>query len=359
MKHVFFGLLALPFLVACDKPMETQTPPRPVLVMKVTDSATDTAMSLVGIVQPRYESAQGFRIAGKITGRRVETGAKVSKGQVIARLDATDSQLNAAAASAEVASAQANHALAIAEVARQRQLFAKKFISASALDIREAELKASSARLAKAKAQANISGNQTQYTTLSADRDGVVSFIQAEPGQVVEAGNIIVKIADTRTVDVLVAVPESRMAEVKRQAPVYLKMWADQRKFYTGVVREIAPEADPATRTFNVRITLQNADAAVRLGMTAGVKFQAPDTENPSALLIPSRAVTAGNGKSQVWVISADHHAQVRDVETGAFREDGVVVRSGLNTGETIAIAGVHTLTQNQLVRPVMEEAQP
>ena len=257
-----------------------------------------------------------------------------------------------------MASAQASHALAVAEVARQRQLFAKKFISASALDIREAELKASSARLAKVKAQANISGNQSQYTTLTADRDGVVSFIQAEPGQVVEAGNIIVKIADTRTVDVLVAVPESRMAEVKLQASVYLKLWADQQKLYTGVVREIAPEADAATRTFNVRITLENADAAVKFGMTAGVKFPAPNAANPSGVIVPSRAVTANNGKSQVWVIADDNHAHVRDVETGEFREDGVVIRSGLNTGETIAIAGVHTLTENQLIRPIME-AQP
>lgn len=358
MRHVLFGLLALELLTACDKPMEASPPPRPALVMTVTDHPTEAAMSLVGRVQPRYESAQGFRITGKIIERRVDMGAKVTENQVIAQLDATDSQLDAAAASAEVASAQASHALAVAEVTRQRQLFAKKFISASALDIREAELKASSSRLAKAKAQANISGNQTQYTTLRAGRDGVVSFIQAEPGQVVAAGDIVVKIADTRTIDVLVAVPESRMGEVKLQAPVYLKMWADQQKLYTGVVREIAPEADTATRTFNVRITLHNADAAVRFGMTAGVKFAAPNAANPGDLLIPSRALTANNGKSQVWVIAADNHTHARDVETGEFREDGVVIRSGLSAGETIVIAGVHTITENQWVRPVLE-AQP
>ncbi|MDD2724603.1 MAG: efflux RND transporter periplasmic adaptor subunit [Methylovulum sp.] len=358
MRHLRFGLLALPLLVACDKPVEAPPPPRPALVMKVTDTATDTAMTLVGRVQPRYESAQGFRIAGKIVERRVEMGSKVSKGQVLARLDATDSQLNVAAATAEVAAAQASHALAVAEINRQRQLFAKKFISASALDIHEAELKASGARLAKVKAQANISGNQSQYTTLTADRDGVVSFIQAEPGQVVEAGDVIVKIADTRTVDVVVAVPESRMAEVKLQASVYLKLWADQQKLYTGVIREIAPEADTATRTFNVRITLEQADTSVKFGMTAGVKFPVPSTTNPGGVIVPSRAVTANNGKSQVWVIADDNHAHVRDVQTGAFREDGVVICSGLNTGETIAIAGVHTLTENQLIRPIME-AQP
>lgn len=357
MRNKLFGLLALPLLVACDKPVEAPPPPRPALVMKVANNnqATDTAMSLVGSVQPRYESAQGFRIAGKIIERRVEMGAKVGKGQVIARLDATDSQLNAAAASADVASAEASHALAVAEVTRQRQLFVKKFISASALDIHEAELKASNARLAKVKAQANISGNQSQYTTLTADRDGVVSFIQAEPGQVVEAGDIVVKIADVRTIDVLVAVPESRMAEVKLQAPVYLKMWADPQKLYVGVIREISPEADAATRTFNVRITLENADTAVKFGMTAGVKFPAPNAAKPDGVIVPSQAVTATNGKSQVWVLLEDNHVHAREVETGPFREDGVVIHSGLSAGETIAIAGVHTLTENQLVRPVLE----
>ncbi|MDO9106214.1 MAG: efflux RND transporter periplasmic adaptor subunit [Methylovulum sp.] len=354
MRHTLFGLLALPLLAACDKPAEAPPPPRPALVMKVTANNPDTAMTLVGMVVPRYQSAQAFRIAGKIIERRVDIGAKVSKGQVIARLDATDSQLDRAAASAEVASAEASQALAVVEMMRQRQLYDKKFISASALDIRVAELKASSARLAKVKAQASISGNQIQYTTLSADRDGVVSFIQAEPGQVVEAGNIIVKIDDTRAVDVLVTVPESRMAEVTLQAPVYIKMWADQQKLYRGVVREIGPEADTATRTFNVRITLENADAAVKFGMTAGVKFIDPNKAKQNGVIVPSRAVTANNGNSQVWIISDDNHAHARTVETDAFREDGVIIRKGLSEGETIAIAGVHSLTENQLIRPIV-----
>ncbi|MDD5271743.1 MAG: efflux RND transporter periplasmic adaptor subunit [Methylovulum sp.] len=354
MRHLRFGLLAFILLAGCEKTVDPPPPPRPALVMKVGAGATDTAMSLVGEVRPRYESAQGFRIAGKIIGRRVEMGARVNKGQVIAQLDATDTQLNAAAASAEVVSAEASHALALAEVARQRQLFAKKFISASALDIKESELKASSARMAKAQAQANISGNQTQYTTLTADREGVVTFIQAEPGQVVAAGDIIVRIADTHTVDVLVAVPESRMAEVKLHAPVLLKMWVDRQKTYTGVVREIAPEADSATRTFNVRITLENTDASVKFGMTAGVGFQGLESTSAVGLLVPGSAVTASDGKTQVWVIDGNNRAQPREVEAGPFREDGVLIRSGLSTGEIIAIAGVHTLNKDQLIRPVM-----
>jgi len=151
---------------------------------------------------------------------------------------------------ADVRAAEANHALAVAELDRQRQLYAKKFISASALDIHEAQLKTSTARLAQVRAQANVSGNQTRYTNLTADRDGVVTLIRAEPGQVVQAGETIVQIANLKEIEVLVAVPESRMSQVKTNAAVSIKMWANPQKLYAGSVREISPAADSATRAF-------------------------------------------------------------------------------------------------------------
>lgn len=301
MKIRCLGLVIFILLTACDKPEPPFAPPRPALVMVVGATAASNAMVLVGEVRPRYESNQGFRIDGKIIARNVDVGAHVKKGQIIARLDAVDAHLSAAAASADVRAATATYAVAESEVARQRQLFAKKFISASALDIREAELKTASARLAQVKAQANVSGNQTQYTNLTADRDGVVTMIRAEPGQVVKAGEAVAKIADTKETEVLVAVPESRMAEVKLNAAVTVRMWADRQKSYAGVVREVAPAADSATRTFNVRVGIKEADEAVRLGMTAGVKFNQPASQQheqqDAALLIPSSALTALNGK--------------------------------------------------------------
>ena len=356
MQYLTLSLFALCLLTACGNPEEAPPPPRPALVMTVGATSVETDLSLVGEVRPRYESAQSFRVPGKIIERLVDMGAHVSKNQVIARLDAVDNQLNANAAAAEVQSQQANYELAVAEVTRQRQLFDKKFISAAALDIKEAELKTASARLAKAKAQAHVSGNQTQYSVLKADREGIVTYIQAEPGQVVASGDAIVRIADTEHVDVLVAVPESRLAEVKPQAKVSLYLWADRQKKYNGVVREIAPLADSATRTFMVRITVLDANPDINLGMTVGVQFQYFKAENNSGLLIPSTALTATAGKTQVWVIDADNHAQPREVEAGAFREDGVLIRNGLHVGETIVIAGVHTLNKDQLVRPVLEE---
>ena len=354
MKINRLGLALLPLLTACDKPPQPAPPPRPALVVIVGEKAAANAMTLVGEVRPRYESSQGFRIDGKIIARNVDVGAQVKKGQVLAHLDATDTHLSATAALADVRAAEANHALALTEVARQRQLFAKKFISASALDSREAELKISSARLAQVKAQANVSGNQMQYTNLTADRDGVVTEIHAEPGQVVKTGEAVVKIADTQETEVLVSVPESRMAEVRVNTAVNVRMWANRQKIYTGVVREIAPAAESATRAFNIRVSIKASDAAVKLGMTAGVTFQQAQT---AEFLIPSSALTEINGKKTVWVIDAKDNAQPREVVTDQFREDGVLIISGLQAGEKIAIAGVHTLSKNQPVKPMLEAA--
>ena len=352
-KHIL--LSAALILAACQKPTEPPPPPRPALVVIAGESATNDAMVLVGEVKSRYESNQGFRIGGKIIERKVEVGGQVKKGQVLARLDPTDSNLSAQAATADVRSAEASDALAKAELERQRTLYNKKFISASALDKYEAELKTTSARLQQAKAQAAVSGNQSRYTSLTADRDGVVTQIQAEPGQVVEAGKTIAQIVDTKHIEVLVAVPESKMAHLKVGDKVGMKLWADREKTYQGHVREISPAAESTTRAFDVRVTIDDADAAVKLGMTAGVRFAEAQV---SEIIIPSTALTQINGKNTVWVIDKSNIANPREVTTGQFTEAGVVIKSGLQVHEMVAIAGVHTLIKNQKVKPQMADAK-
>lgn len=347
--------MLLTSLTGCEKPVEPPPLPRPALVTLVGAKAEANAMTLVGEVRPRYESSQGFRINGKIIERKVNVGTRVKKGQVLARLDPADSALNAAATQADVRTAQANLTLAAAEVERYRKLFSKHFISASALDIKEAELKSANARLAQVKAQADVSINQTQYTNLTADRNGVITMINAEPGQVVESGDLIVKIADTQAIEVLVAVPESRMAEVQLNAGVAVKLWADKQKIYSGIVREISPSADSATRAFNVRVAIQDADEGVKLGMTARVKFNPESGQESVGYLIPNAALTESNGKKIVWVIDTNNKAQPQSVEAGPFSEDGVLIISGLQAGDKIAVAGVHTIIKDQEIKPVVE----
>ena len=355
MTKIILGCLLIVLLTDCSKPSPPETLPRPALVTVVGEKTSGQGMILVGEVRPRYESSQGFRVNGKIIKRNVEVGAHIKKGQVLAYLDPVDNHLSVTAAMAAVSAAEADKNLAMVELTRQRQLFAKKFISASALDIKEAHYITANARLAQAKAQAQVAENQMQYVNLSSDRDGVITLIHAEPGQVIQAGEVIVKIADTKAIDVSVAVPESRMSEVKLNASVIVKLWANQEKTYTGVVREISPIADPATRAFNVRITINRADVAIKLGMTAGVHFNVADALASSGYLIPSRALTQINNKSVLWVIDEQNKAQPREVITGPYTEEGVLIKAGLQVGEKVAIAGVHTLIKDQLVKPIVE----
>jgi membrane fusion protein, multidrug efflux system len=345
---ILFGFIAL--LTACEKPAEAPQAIRPALVMKVgNQTAGSQGMVLVGEVKSRYESNIGFRLAGKITKRYVDVGAKVKKGQMIATIDASDVNLNARAAAADVSAAEANLALAKAELERQRQLFERKFISKSALDIREAEYKTSEARLQQVKSQYSVSNNQSQYTHLLADRAGVVAQINAEPGQVVSAGQMIAQIVDYSNIEVLLAVPESRMSNIKVGNKVTIKLWADIAKTYQGEIREVSPAASSDTRAFAVRVSVMKPDDEIRLGMTAGVSFGDKVQENVS---VPNAALTQINGVKTVWVISKEGVATPRAVTVGQFTESGVEVLSGLEAGEVIAIAGVHTLVAGQHVIP-------
>lgn len=359
LKSILSGLVVILLLQACDKAPEEKVPPRPALVMVVGEASADgsaegsTEMALVGEVKSRYESNQSFRIAGKIIQRKAEVGDVVKKGQALVKIDATDSRLTAQAANADILAAKANYALAKADVERQRQLLAKKFISQSALDSQEAQLKTVAARLKQAQAQAAVANNQSRYTTLTADRNGIITAINAEPGQVIQAGEMIVQIVDTKQIEVQAALPESRMNEVKVNDLVAIQLWANQAKVYKGKVREITPAASKATRAFNMRVAVVDADEQVRLGMTAGVIF---DMQTAQKMIVPSAAVTQVEGQNIVWVIDDKGIAKQREVEIGPFTEKGIAVNSGLAAGEMVAIAGVHTLVQGQQVKPTIQK---
>jgi membrane fusion protein, multidrug efflux system len=148
-------------------------------------------------------------------------------------------------------------------------------------------------------------------------------------------------------------VPESRMARIKVGDVAAIKLWADREKTYAGKVREVAPAASSATRAFDVRIAVVDADEAVKLGMTAGVRFESGEASN---IIIPSTALTQMNGKNSVWVIDKNNVANLRQVTTGQYTEDGVTITSGLQANELVAIAGVHTLIKGQKVKPQVVE---
>jgi membrane fusion protein, multidrug efflux system len=351
--RLFVMLFSLP-LLACQKPVEPVAGPRPALVMTMSEAGAQTGSTLIGEVKARYESAQGFRVAGKITARKVEIGARVKKGQLLASLDSTDAHLAVQSTEADVAAAEAQFQLAQSNLERQRQLMAKKFISAAALDSYEAQYQSAKARLQQTRAQAHVSGNQSGYSQLYADRDGIVSFIKAEPGQVVSAGEVIANIVDPSQLEVQIALPESRVNKLAVQDAALVKLWANSSQTYQAKIREIAPVADPVTRTFLLKVSILNADSNLHLGMTAGVRFV---KEQSAEILVPSPALVEWQQKPVVWLVDAHNKVHPQPVTVVSYREDGALISEGLKVGDQIVVAGAQALSPEQIVRPVAVHA--
>jgi len=334
---------------------------RPVMAQKVaTAGAGGAATVYSGEVRARREGDLGFRVPGKIVARSVDVGAAVKKGQVLARLDPVDQQMNATAARAAVAAARTDLQLASAEYDRYKSLHEKNFVARTVLDQKSATLEAARSRLEQAEAQAAVSGNQVGYTTLVADQDGIVTAIMAEAGQVVAAGQPVMRLARPDEREVLISIPETRLAATKAARSVAVRLWADPSRLYAGRVRELAPSADPGTRTFAARVSILNADAAVNLGMTANVVFgDAKDAAAAadSAVLVPLTALSRRGDQTAVWVIdAATSQVKQRTVSVRQYREDGILIGAGLQPGELIAVAGVHKLVEGQTVKPVLAE---
>lgn len=326
-------------LAACGEktPPPPTVPVGPKLVIAQKVGAGDTASEdrYSGEVRARHESTLGFRVGGKIVERLVDAGARVRAGQPLARLDPADAQLTAA-------QAEANRALAAAELRRTQDLKAKNFISQAALDAKETAATA-------AAAQAGLAKNQAAYTTLTADAAGVVAAVLAEPGQVVAAGQGVFRLARDGEREVSIAIPESRVATKKVGAGATVTLWAgEQGKAYQGVLRELSPVADAATRTFAARVSIADADPAVALGMTATVTFA---REGGPRIVVPLAAIMQQGSQAAVWVIGKDDTVTQRPVEVERYADGGAVLASGLNVGERIVAAGAFRLTAGEKVR--------
>lgn len=326
---------------ACSKPAPPAEPPRPVLSMLVGAAGSDAAANTYsGELRSRYETPLAFRVAGKIIERRVDAGATVKAGEVLARLDPADTAASATAAAAQLA-------LAEADARRYRDLRAQNFVSQAALDARETALKS-------AQAQAELARNQNAYTTLVADSAGVVAAVAAEVGQVVAAGQTVFRVSRPGSMEVAIAVPESRVGSLRIGQPAEVSLWADASARYRGVLRELASVADPVTRTFAARVAIADTGLAqsggVRplLGMTASVRFAAAAQ---APLHVPLTAIFQQDGKPAVWVLAADSTVALRPVEVAAWGEKDATLAAGLVAGERIVVAGVHKLAAGEKVR--------
>ncbi len=350
MKRIAPLLAAAAALSGCGNGKEAVEPVRPVLTVTVAPGAAATHETWAGEIRARVESDLAFRIGGKLAARLVDAGARVRKGQALARLDPEDAALAAQAARAQFASAQSEHALAKAELERARDLLARRFISASAFDARQAAFDAAAARLEQSRAQAELSANQAEYATLAADGDGVVISVAAEPGQVLAAGQPVLRLARDGELEAVITVPEGQVGRLKPGQPVAVFLWADPGRRVPGRVREIAGGADAVTRTFAVRVALPAPPPGARVGMSATVA--AAPAADAGLVLLPLTALLRDGDSAAVWVVDTKAaRVAKRPVAVGQYREDGATIVSGLAAGETVVAAGVHKLREGQAVR--------
>jgi RND family efflux transporter MFP subunit len=342
--------MAAVLLAACSEGQKAPDPVRPVLTVTVAPGTVATRETFAGELRARVETDLAFRVGGKVAARLVDAGARVAKGQPLARLDPQDASLAASAARAQLASAESDLALARAERDRAADLLARKFISQSAFDARDAALAAAAARVEQARAQAALSGNQESYTTLAADADGVVVSVSAEPGQVVAAGQPVMRIARDGEMEVVVALPEGQVARLRPGQDVLVMLWADPSARHPGQVREVAGGADAVTRTFAARVSLQRTPPAARVGMSATVAF--PPSADERLVVLPLAALVGEGGAAAVWVVDPKtSRVSRRPVRLGQYREDGATILEGLAAGEIVVSAGVHKLREGEAVR--------
>ena len=342
-------LASAALLAACSRPAPPEEPVRSVKLLTVGVGAMQSSLEYAGEVRARVESRLGFRVAGKIVQRQAELGQRVKAGQVLAQLDPRDYQLAADAARAQLASATTQRDLAAADFKRYQTLKDQNFISGAELERREASLKAAQATLDQARAQLSSQGNQATYTTLVADVAGVVTGIDAEPGQVVSAGTPVVRIAQDGPRDVVFAVPEDKVGQITPGSEVAVRGWSGGSTL-TGRVREVAASADAATRTFQVKVTIDAADAPA-LGATVYATPKALSHAGIAAIKLPTSALRQEGQSTAVWVYDpATSTVKSQVVQIATADGNDAVVAGGLTPGMQVVATGVHVLSPGQKV---------
>ncbi|SQF97346.1 RND family efflux transporter MFP subunit [Paucimonas lemoignei] len=341
------GLLSL--LAACGQEPTTVAAIRPAMVVQPLPSSQSTD-SYPGEVRARFEPELAFRIGGKVSKRLVEEGQRVKANQPLAELDAQDVRLQLDATRAQVAAAEANLQLVRSERDRYKTLMDRQMVSRSQFDNAENLYRSGEARLKQIKAELTVADNQTSYTVLRAPQDGVVAKRAVEVGQVVAAGQTVFTLAADGEREVLISLPEQNFSRFKVGQPVTVELWTQREQRFAGRIRELSPAADPRSRTFAARITFVAGKVPADLGQSARV-FIAADHAVP--LSVPLSAVTAENGGSYVWRVSADSTLKRVAVKLGPYGQESVPVLEGLAASDWVVAAGVHVLHEGEQIRPV------
>ncbi len=346
-KKILSSIIAVSFLLSgCGNEDIQPLKPPIVKVQKINPSHTSQEENYSGVVRGRYETNLAFQVGGKIILRNVQEGSRVQMGEVLMKIDPKDIIEQTRSADAQVSSALAQLQLAKSNFDRYSELFKENAIAAAVLDQYKTQYEAAQAAYNSAVAQSRQSQNALDYTILTANADGVISNVAAEVGQVVAAGQNVLTLVQTNEFEVAVDIPENKISNVQIGQRVFIKFWAVNDEV-TGTVREISPMADPASRTFKVKISLPTNLKNIQLGMTANVAIF---EKSANAVILPLSAIYQTGDAAKVWIVDGGGKVSLKNIQVTAFNDNNVQV-SGLNSGDVVVVAGVQKLREGQEVR--------
>ena len=342
-------------LAGCREEAAPPEPIRPVLSLVVAPQSTRT-VGFTGTVQPRYQVSLGFRVLGRLISREVEVGDRVTAGRRLAAIDSVALDLAVRSAEAELFSARAQLANATGVEERQRTLLAQNTATQAQYDAAQEARASAQAALRRAEANLVKAREQLGYAELRSDIDGVVTAVGAQVGQVVSAGQAVVSVARPEVREAALDVPENIAGELKPGAEFDVALQLDPRVHVPGRLREIAPQADPTTRTRRLLVTLSSAPEVFRLGTTVTVTLT---TAAVQTIVLPRTAVIKRDGRSYVWVVDP----VARTVSTQEIRiddrdADSVRVADGLAPGTRVVTAGANSLKPGQSVKIADQDAR-
>jgi RND family efflux transporter MFP subunit len=338
-------------LAGCNETVaQKAAPTRPVLVATVHYEAESPERSFVGTIRPRIETDMGFRVPGKVAKRLVEVGQTVDVGQPLATLDEVDLKLQAEQAEAELRAATGVLAQAAAAETRAKELRAKGWSTDAQLDQARAAADEARARLNRAQRSVELTNNSLSYATLLADTRGVVTATLIDAGQVVAAGQTAVRVARFAEKEAVVAIPETLVGRAK-EGVATVSLWSEPNKKYAAKLREIAPAADPATRTYLAKFSLPGAGDSVSLGMTATLSLADPATARVARL--PLSALFSEGSDPSLYTVDDKGDVALKPVAVKSYDSNNVVITGGVDEGAKVVVLGVQKLDPAQKVRVV------
>jgi membrane fusion protein, multidrug efflux system len=341
-------LVLISAVTACKKEEQAAAPNiRPVRTVTVEPREAGETVSLTGEIQPRYQADLGFRVNGKILERPVDVGTQVKKGDLLARLDPQQYRQDLEVAKAEVAKADAEVTRSRAQEYRQSELLKNGHTTQVAYDqalktFTTAQAQADAARAREVQASENLG-----YTDLTADNDGVISAIGADPGQVVGAGQMVVRLAQPGEREAVFNLAEATFKNPPKNPTVEVALVSNPDIKAEGKVRYISPQADPATRTYTVRVSLPDAPPQMRLGANV---IGSVTVNQGSSITIPGSALLQKDGRPAVWLVDKNGTVELKPITVQRYQDDSVVVGDGLAQGDVVITAGVQKLLPGQKV---------